>query len=59
MSTAFVHFKFIDKSAEVLGNVQCNSADPELIVCAEPARASAADSEELSPTHENRCNCGA
>jgi hypothetical protein len=26
-STAFIHFKFIDKSGEVLGNVQCNSAD--------------------------------
>jgi len=26
-STALVHFKFIDKSGEVLGNVQCNSAD--------------------------------
>jgi hypothetical protein len=28
-STAFIHFKFIDKSGEVLGNVQCNSADLE------------------------------
>jgi hypothetical protein len=26
-STAFIHFKFIDKNGEVLGNVQCNSAD--------------------------------
>jgi hypothetical protein len=28
-STAFIHFKFIDESGEVLGNVQCNSADVE------------------------------
>jgi hypothetical protein len=28
-STAFIHFKFIDKSGEVLGNVKCNSADLE------------------------------
>ena len=28
-STAFIHFKFIDKSGEVLGNVECNSADLE------------------------------
>ena len=28
-STAFIHFKFIDSSGEVLGNVQCNSADLE------------------------------
>jgi hypothetical protein len=28
-STAFIHFKFIDKSGEVIGNVQCNSADLE------------------------------
>jgi hypothetical protein len=28
-STAFIHFKFIDKSGEVLGNVDCNSADLE------------------------------
>jgi hypothetical protein len=26
-STAFIHFKFIDSSGEVLGTVQCNSAD--------------------------------
>jgi hypothetical protein len=26
-ATAYIHFKFIDKSGEVLGNVQCNSAD--------------------------------
>jgi hypothetical protein len=26
-STALIHFKFIDKSGEVLGSVQCNSAD--------------------------------
>ena len=28
-STAFIHFKFIDKSGEVLGNVDCNSGDLE------------------------------
>jgi Sec-independent protein translocase protein TatA len=28
-STAFIHFKFIDKSGEVLGNVDCNSSDLE------------------------------
>jgi hypothetical protein len=28
-STAFIHFKFIDKSGEVIGNLQCNSADLE------------------------------
>jgi hypothetical protein len=28
-STAFIHFKFIDSSGEVLGDVQCNSADLE------------------------------
>jgi hypothetical protein len=28
-STAFIHFKFIDKSGEVLGSVECNSADLE------------------------------
>jgi hypothetical protein len=28
-STAFIHFKLIDSSGEVLGNVQCNSADVE------------------------------
>lgn len=28
-STAFLHFKFIDKKGEVLGNVQCNSSDLE------------------------------
>jgi hypothetical protein len=28
-STAFIHFKFINASGEVLGNVQCNSADLE------------------------------
>jgi hypothetical protein len=28
-STASIHFKFIDKSGEVLGKVQCNSADLE------------------------------
>ena len=28
-STAFIHFKMINKSGEVLGNVQCNSADLE------------------------------
>jgi hypothetical protein len=28
-STAFIHFKFIAESGEVLGNVQCNSADLE------------------------------
>jgi len=26
-STASIHFKFIDKSGEVLGNISCNSAD--------------------------------
>jgi hypothetical protein len=26
-ATAYIHFKIIDKSGEVLGNVQCNSAD--------------------------------
>ena len=26
-STAFIYFKFIDKSGEVIGNVKCNSAD--------------------------------
>lgn len=26
-SSAFIHFKFIDKSGDVIGNVQCNSAD--------------------------------
>jgi hypothetical protein len=26
-ATAYIHFKFIDKSGEVLGNVRCNSAD--------------------------------
>jgi hypothetical protein len=29
-STASMDFKFIDKSGEVLGSVQCNSADLEL-----------------------------
>lgn len=28
-STAFIHFKFINAAGEVLGNVQCNSADLE------------------------------
>jgi hypothetical protein len=28
-STASIHFKFIDKNGEVLGKVQCNSADLE------------------------------
>jgi hypothetical protein len=28
-STAFVHFKFLSASGEVLGNVECNSADLE------------------------------
>ena len=28
-STAFIYFKFIDSSGEVLGSVQCNSADVE------------------------------
>ena len=28
-ATAFIHFKFIDSSGEVLGNVQCSSADLE------------------------------
>lgn len=28
-STASIHVKFIDKSGEVLGSVQCNSADPK------------------------------
>ena len=28
-STAFIQFKFMDSSGEVLGNVQCNSADLE------------------------------
>jgi len=28
-STAFIHFKFIDSSGEVLGNVECNSSDLE------------------------------
>ena len=27
--TAFIHFRFIDSSGEVLGDVQCNSADLE------------------------------
>jgi hypothetical protein len=26
-SSAFIHFKFIDKSGDVIGKVQCNSAD--------------------------------
>jgi hypothetical protein len=26
-ATAYIHFKVIDKSGEVLGNIQCNSAD--------------------------------
>jgi hypothetical protein len=28
-STMFVHFKFISKSGEVLGNVECNTGDLE------------------------------
>ena len=28
-STAFLHFKFVSKTGEVLGNVQCNSSDLE------------------------------
>jgi hypothetical protein len=28
-STAFIHFKMINKQGEVLGNVECNSADLE------------------------------
>jgi hypothetical protein len=28
-STSFIHFKFLDAKGEVLGNVQCNSADLE------------------------------
>jgi hypothetical protein len=28
-SAAFVHFKFLSKTGEVLGNVQCNSSDLE------------------------------
>ena len=28
-STAFIHFKFLTTSGEVLGNVQCNSSDLE------------------------------
>lgn len=28
-STAFIHFKFLSKTGEVLGNVDCNSADLE------------------------------
>ena len=28
-STVFIHFRFIDSSGEVLGDVQCNSADLE------------------------------
>jgi hypothetical protein len=28
-STAFIHFKFINPAGEVLGTVQCNSADLE------------------------------
>jgi hypothetical protein len=28
-STAFIHFKFLTSSGEVLGNVQCNSSDLE------------------------------
>ena len=28
-STAFIHFKLIDSSGEVLGTVRCNSADLE------------------------------
>lgn len=28
-STAFLHFKFLSKTGEVLGNVQCNSSDLE------------------------------